>query len=158
MPTLQAERFRLFGVRFSDKTSTYLIALALACSEGPRSLLPAAASALFGVLYAWPRSPLARVRFPKSVRDVCRAWVLPLVDRPPPPPPGAADGGGSADDAGGGGGGGGGATDGTAAELAGQAAAVDELVAMGFERRAAEEALLETGTVAAAANRLLGEG
>lgn len=164
VPKLQAELFRILGIRFSDKSFVYVLAAALAFSEGRRSVAPSVAGLLFGVLYAV--TPLSRLRFPLPVRIACRRYLLPLIEAPPAPltpAVGAAEGGGGGTDTapavanngtaqvqGPGGGGG---------EMANQEAAlagsITELVAMGFDATAAREALLETGgNVEAAVGRL----
>ncbi len=150
MPKLRADIFRIFGVRFSDKSFVYFLAASLAFSEGWRSFLPAVASVLFGIVYA--ATPLSSLRFPQVLRATCRRFILPLIESPPPAqvpddasePPAPVD----ADSA-------------NAAELANQDAAlngaVEELVAMGFDPVASRNALLETGgNVEAAVARLCG--
>jgi hypothetical protein len=150
VPKLRADIFRIFGVRFSDKSFVYFLAASLAFSEGWRSFLPAVASVLFGIVYA--ATPLSSLRFPQVLRATCRRFILPLIESPPPAqvpddasePPAPVD----ADSA-------------NAAELANQDAAlngaVEELVAMGFDPVASRNALLETGgNVEAAVARLCG--
>lgn len=83
MPKLHAEYFRCCGLRVSDKSFAYLLALALAFSDGWASLLPALSGVLFGGLYATPLLPLGRMRCPRVARSLCRRFVLPFIEAPP---------------------------------------------------------------------------
>ena len=127
----------------------------LAGSGGLRSAWPAACGLLWGVLYSWPVLPLSRMRFPRPVRQFCRAFVLPFIQtevRAPPPGQAAIN---AATTGGGGAGGGGGNFAAPPAPPSGggprqRAAAaayepspgdIQTLVDMGFGREAAEAAL-----------------
>ena len=140
------------GISFSDKSLAYLCAMLLAGSGGLRSAWPAACGLLWGMLYSWPALPLSRMRFPRPVRQFCRAFFLPFIQTEvQAPPPGqaainAATGGGAM----GGGAGGnfapppaasGGPRQRAAAAYEPSPGDVQTLVDMGFGREASEAAL-----------------
>ena len=81
VPTLIPEYFRLCGLRFSDKSLTYLLVAQLVFSDGARSIIPASVSLIGGLLYANDVLGLqSRLRFPISVRTFCKRHILPLVE------------------------------------------------------------------------------
>jgi membrane associated rhomboid family serine protease len=81
VPTLIPEYFRLCGLRFSDKSLTYLLVAQLVFSDGSRSILPASVSLLGGILYANDVLGLqSRLRFPVVVRNFCKRHILPLIE------------------------------------------------------------------------------
>ncbi len=117
VPALSPNYFRILGLRFSDKSLVYVLALQLALSGGLRSALPALAGLLFGLVYGTDALRINRLRVPRPIRTFFRAAVLPLVQSAPPnvprgPAPGAggrpAGIGADASRPGAGGGGGGG--------------------------------------------------
>jgi len=81
VPTLIPEYFRLCGLRFSDKSLTYLLVAQLVFSDGARSIIPASVSFIGGLLYANDVLGLqSRLRFPISVRTFCKRHILPLIE------------------------------------------------------------------------------
>ena len=81
VPTLIPEYFRLFGLRFSDKSLTYLLILQLACSDGSRSIFPAIVSMIGGLVYANDVLGLqSRLRYPLFIRTFCRRHILPIIE------------------------------------------------------------------------------
>ena len=141
---IHADALTVLGVRFSDKSFFYVLCAVLAGSEGLRSAWPCATALLLGALYALPRSPLTLLRYPRAVRQLCRAFVLPLLQAPAEGAAAAAavGGGGSS-----GGGGGGGTPRARAAPEASapSEASVQQLVAMGFSAEDAAAALRASG-------------
>ena len=152
MPTLQPNRFSLFSLRFSEKWFAYAPAALVAFSEGPRTLLPAAAGVLFGVLYAI--TPLSALRFPRFFTSFFARNVLPLIEAPrrttaargaaaAAAEPGTQGGDGSRTRSG--------SVPRAAAVAAPTGAApadnraLEELVAMGFDRGRAQAALIAAG-------------
>lgn len=156
VPTLQPHRFSLFSLRFSEKWFAYAPAVLVAFSEGPSTALPAAAGVLFGVLYAM--TPLSTLRFPNVVSRFFARTVLPWIEAPgrTSAARSAAAAAAAAGAAGGDGagraragsvprGGGGAAAGVPAGGAAVDGRALEELVAMGFDRARAQAALIASG-------------
>lgn len=81
IPCRTSVYFKLGPVAFSDKAQTYAMHAALAACTGPRSLLAAVYSLLFGLLYALPGAGkgLQSIPVPRAVREWVGAIVLPLL-------------------------------------------------------------------------------
>ncbi len=150
---LHPDALTVLGMRFSEKTFLYVLCGVLAASDGLRSAWPSASGLLLGVLYAWPRSPLAALSYPRVARSCARAYLLPLLETPAAAPPAPSSSAAGVPAAGtsaqprarassgtwmGGGGGSGGAAEPSDA-------AVTQLVSMGFSDADAREALRASG-------------
>lgn len=170
--------FKVVGLKFSDKASTYGLAVALAACTGQRSLLAAAYSLAFGFLYSvpGPGKGLQAIGLPLAMRRAIGGILIPLLDdnvQPRPAPPSSPRGNGYADEGGfghaaqamGAGAGNGGARPAPAGDghiglgPVPEAAVVDRVVSMGFDRDAAILALRQAwGNEGRAVEILLGGG
>jgi hypothetical protein len=165
VPCLHPEALRVFGLRLSEKSLLYICAALLACSGGLRSLWPSVCGLLWGMLYSWPSMPFSRLRFPRIMRRLCRAYVLPFIQSDSTsPPPGAATLASADSATGRGGGRGGGDLNAFSNALRTHAlpfhpspASVQQVCEMGFSEGAAIAALRNSrGDVDAAVAALLG--
>ncbi|OMO72934.1 hypothetical protein CCACVL1_17507 [Corchorus capsularis] len=78
--------FRIFGVRFSDKSFIYLAGLQLLLSSWKRSLLPGICGILAGSLYRLNIFRIRRVKFPEFVATFFSRLSWPSAGTPPTAP------------------------------------------------------------------------
>ncbi|XP_015866381.1 rhomboid-like protein 20 [Ziziphus jujuba] len=79
-------RFRVFGVRFSDKSFIYLAGLQLLLSSWKRSILPGLCGILAGSLYRLNLFRIRRAKFPEFVASFFSRLSWPSVGNPPAAP------------------------------------------------------------------------
>lgn len=157
IPKFHASSYTLFGVGFSEKTWTYLLALQLLCCQGLSSISAGLIGLLIGYMYVNNIFRFQAVRLPRAVEYVFSLFgrfitsLLPTDTAPrrvPPNPmmPGAAGGVQMRPTA-------------PMGPMAGfqqpSEADIATLTSMGFDRAAVIHALQVTGSVDAAANMLL---
>ncbi|EOY08832.1 Ubiquitin-associated (UBA) protein isoform 5 [Theobroma cacao] len=75
--------FRIFGVRFSDKSFIYLAGLQLLLSSWKRSLLPGICGILAGSLYRLNVFHIRRAKFPEFVTSFFSRLSWPSTGNPP---------------------------------------------------------------------------
>ncbi|XP_022746017.1 rhomboid-like protein 20 [Durio zibethinus] len=78
--------FRIFGVRFSDKSFIYLAGLQLLLSSWKRSLLPGICGILAGSLYHLNVFRIRRAKFPKFITSFFSRLSWPAMGNPPTAP------------------------------------------------------------------------
>ena len=83
IPKLHPDYFTVCGLRFSDKSLTYLLGAQLLFNGGMSSVLPSLSGLLFGALYMSDALRLQRLTWPRAFRSFCRSWVAPIVDPDP---------------------------------------------------------------------------
>ncbi|KAJ4706671.1 ubiquitin-associated domain-containing protein 2 [Melia azedarach] len=76
-------RFRVFGVRFSDKSFIYLAGLQLLLSSWKRSILPGICGILAGSLYRLNIFCIRKAKFPEFVTSFFSRLSLPSIGSPP---------------------------------------------------------------------------
>ncbi|XP_022980682.1 rhomboid-like protein 20 [Cucurbita maxima] len=79
-------RFRVFGVRFSDKSFIYLAGLQLLLSSWRRSILPGICGILAGSLYRLNVFGIRKAKFPEFVSSFFSRFSLPSAGNPPAAP------------------------------------------------------------------------
>eukprot|EP00941_MAST-03F_sp_MAST-3F-sp1_P005573 g5573.t1 len=159
----------IFGLVFSDKTFTYILAGQLAWAQGWRSLLPALSGVFSGLLLRSRSLPLRHLKLPSFLDGILSFLfdtvyeynnnIPPQLARNRPPIVAAANRGNRVDRN---------ITNGennpSPSALRNRTAppsdeAIDQLQALGFDREVARSMLVKTGNnVQVAANRLLSEG
>ncbi|KAK8994705.1 hypothetical protein V6N11_045778 [Hibiscus sabdariffa] len=78
--------FRIFGVRFSNKSFIYLAGLQLLLSSWKRSLLPGICGILAGSLYRLNVFRIRRAKFPEFITSFFSRLSWPSTDNPPTAP------------------------------------------------------------------------
>lgn len=79
-------RFRVFGVRFSDKSFIYLAGLQLLLSSWRRSILPGICGIFAGSLYRLNVFGIRKAKFPEFISSFFSRLSLPSVGNPPAAP------------------------------------------------------------------------
>ncbi|XP_022974301.1 rhomboid-like protein 20 [Cucurbita maxima] len=79
-------RFRVLGVRFSDKSFIYLAGLQLLLSSWRRSILPGICGILAGSLYRLNVIGIRKAKFPEFISSFFSRFCLPSVGNPPAAP------------------------------------------------------------------------
>jgi hypothetical protein len=77
VPKLVPAYFSVFGLKFSDKSIMYALALQLCCSNGFASITPSVSGAVFGLLYMWNVARIQSLSIPKPIRAVCAKYIAP---------------------------------------------------------------------------------
>ncbi|KAE8678539.1 Ubiquitin-associated domain-containing protein 2 isoform 3 [Hibiscus syriacus] len=78
--------FRIFGVRFSNKSFIYLAGLQLLLSSWKRSLLPGICGILAGSLYRLNVFRIRKAKFPEFITSFFLRLSWPSMDNPPTTP------------------------------------------------------------------------
>ncbi|XP_024032123.1 rhomboid-like protein 20 [Morus notabilis] len=79
-------RFRVFGVRFSDKSFIYLAGLQLLLSSWKRSILPGVCGILAGFIYRLNILRIRKAKFPEFITSLFSRLSWPSVGGPPAAP------------------------------------------------------------------------
>ncbi|MBA0815352.1 hypothetical protein Gohar_000132, partial [Gossypium harknessii] len=78
--------FRIFGVRFSNKSFIYLAGLQLLLSSWKRSLLPGICGILAGSLYRLNVFHIRKAKFPEFITSFFSRLSWPSIGNPPTTP------------------------------------------------------------------------
>ncbi|KAG0603678.1 hypothetical protein M758_10G112900 [Ceratodon purpureus] len=82
-------RYKIFGARFSDKSFVYLAGLQLLLSSWKRSLIPGICGLLAGFLYKSNILGIRKVKFPEGLASAAGRLFAPLMSGVSTPPPAA---------------------------------------------------------------------
>lgn len=72
-------QFTVLGVRFSDKSFSYLMFAHVICAHGAGSIIPALLGVVMGAAYLYNAGGLGNLRVPSVVRDLASKTVLPIL-------------------------------------------------------------------------------
>ncbi|KAJ3371014.1 hypothetical protein GGF31_003744 [Allomyces arbusculus] len=80
----ETDKFEILGIRFSQKSFVYLLAVQLLAADWSHSWLPALSGLVAGAVWATDLFGMQSWRFPRAIEKFATRFLAPLLQSPPP--------------------------------------------------------------------------